>query len=1508
MYRIFGSVILLTALFVLIAQTDTFRDWMKEIVISVANNQLEGKIFCDEVKLNIFKGIVLVHPRVYADRTLLLEAKELSVTYTLSALWQRIIAIDNVELVEPTIRLYKSGPRGWNFSHLLKPNPDTTKSTLPEGVLVVRSLNIVGGNLFVNDLSEEWPNNTSFDPTHLTLTDVDLNASVRVNLMDSDFALMINNFSMKDATDRLNVDRLSAIVRANKRGVELQSVQLANSRNAINFSASITGVNVFEEFSDSLFATHPIVAEIEAEKVSGEDLQYFIPDVKLRESYALSCTAQFDGKNIFVDKMELKAGNNRVYGTVLVTSVDDDSKLGIDIHVIHSTASYADVRRRIGIVQLPVLNFLTTTSLDSVHLKGHPADSLWFEVHGREAAGEVHGEMTLYLSKPELGYRVNMAIAHGQVGVFNSDSSFATELNGKVLMEGTGLDLATIRCDLKIDLEPSVINGRSIRQAKVYLTANGKGLISFDTVYANITPVPQLDDSLFVPDQQTISLSGSLDVSDESFPRLKGDAAVQAINLAQLTRTESMPRRLTGKFKWDVVGYDLDSIIGKLDADVREFTLRDRAMLPFKLAATSERSAGQRTIGFDSDFGRLKLRGEFLPSQLGSDIEAVVETISSVVQKRVRYFTDEKFQPSLMRSKISNFDMTIDADIKDISPVNMFLSDINLSADFRLRSQIVFDNGRLLVRVDTLVSGDIAITSPDVALQTDPITMGGRFMVSDIYNSSLAPEIEFYGRCDSVVMVNSILLKNPFVEISEQSNGLQFNARSSVEKQWFTIAGNCKFDDDQATVQIDAAHIVIDSVGGLEWKTIKSGTVSISSGRFNVNGISVQRPWAETIHLDGMFSLRDFSGATVRVENFSLKKIPQFVRLSSDDPIRLVTGLVNTCTLVANGTWKEPKFNLSMTAQDVGYNGQAIGNMSLSLVHEDKNVNGVMWISNSKDSTAVNTLDMAVKSLPLNLAIESVPKRLVDGKPIDIELSANRLTLAAIEPFLPAVENVRGYTNAKIWVRGTTPDDIKLGGAADVNSASFTASATNISYLTAGKLHLDGSNLFVDSLVVKNLADDLKNGSALATGVVVFDGLRVDRIDISMNTTSKSGIRVMNMASQTRSPEIFGDLIIRSGRKPIRLFGKIDDPSMEGDIHIMYSDIVFPKERSSTKARYNSFEYFRHSDTNTSNRIIRDYKGIKEVRTETAKDTVSDQVSTAIRSVFKAPTGSFIDILKFNLDIYLEGRVLLTMILGTFEILIADLEQTDRRMPLTFTGKFGDNSTNLRGQVRVREGASSYKFYKPFSTSGILTFNSGGMTNPALDLKAVYENSRYIGDVKEFYKVELTITGTKKTPNISYRLWRNSREVIGDSTRIAGDALMLILVGRTQDELTAAGQGNFVNEVYASFSALTTSALGDMISGNGVFQSAQIDVAADPSQSKLTVIGQVFGNVSYRVSGQISDFAGNSTFTVTVPFSILNDSEALRYFLIDFSRSLNQSGNITRQSRDWEIKLGARLP
>jgi hypothetical protein len=374
---------------------------------------------------------------------------------------------------------------------------------------------------------------------------------------------------------------------------------------------------------------------------------------------------------------------------------------------------------------------------------------------------------------------------------------------------------------------------------------------------------------------------------------------------------------------------------------------------------------------------------------------------------------------------------------------------------------------------------------------------------------------------------------------------------------------------------------------------------------------------------------------------------------------------------------------------------------------------------------------------------------------------------------------------------------------------------------------------------------------------------------------------------------------------------------------ILYGNVIFPKERSSTKRRLGSFNYIDATDSLGTPQSVMDVaqsRYDRRVKTQTidtatalVDSTSKDFVTQLVERVVEQQAGGFADILAYDLNVFISGRFFLTMVLGSIEILIADLQLEDPKRPLGVGGSLGSGLI-LSGKMRVKEGTSSYKFWKPFDASGTLDFSAGGLFNPALNLKAAYRGTRFIPDAqgsprREDYRVEIDIGGTKVRPTFNFRLFRNDRRIEGDSAQIAADALMMIILGRTKDELFQAGQGNLVNEVGSSLSAVATSALTDMLSGVGGFvNNVQIDLGADLAQTRMQLSGQIFGDVSYRVSGNVADPAANNTFTLTVPLSVLGNADALRYFLLDVSRTINQTGNITRQQREWEIRFGARLP
>ena len=1511
-YRLSVIAVVLAALIVAFAQTNLARDIMRRQVVSIINDQIQGTFTCDDLRIDVFRGVVLEHPVLIANGTTVLDAERLSLRYDIAALFAKTVAVSDLTLDHPRVAILRSSNGVWNINRIARPSTNTTTTPPPDLIVRVRRIGIVDGTVSVYDSAVASTDTVHLDVTHSHIDKLHLDAALWMSLATHEYRASIDACSFVERRQNgLDVRELRLAAELNRSGMDVQFFQLRTAGSSIDLSASVEGVDILADgLSSDVLAAHPIRAIVSAARVMGEEVSYIVPEIELIDVYTLDARVAFRGDALEVDDLVLRAGDGVVRGNVYMKELTGDRGPLLDIRVVNSQARYADVRRRLVFVPLPELPFLTTTRIDTVTLKGYPADSLFFTVRGSDAPGHVNGRMMLRLDDPAFGYDVDMHVANGDLSVFD-DSSIATSLNGRVFLRGRGTDLATLHGTYRVDLERSRAMGRPIRELSLRISADGTGIIDIDSSFVDVTPFRSdtVVEDVFVERQQ-LAIRGRWSVADEAHPQYSLRLSLNAVNLASLLREASFPTRLTGRIDADGEGIELDSIVGVMSARIDEFALADRALRPFTLRLSSVREGELRSWTAQSQFLQASVEGRFAPSAFIDVVTASVTNAMNAVAYQIRHLTADVGQVQSIGTRGRDMDATFRIRLRDATPVNLFLDSMSLMANLQVEGHIRSTVDHIEFDVDTVDIREFALLSPDLRIAVDPLRASMNCVLSDL---TMTPRMKHVGMTVESAFglrVNDTRISRLSVGLQSNDSATKLNARADVDGIYGELAGAIRWADDSTFVSFDSLHVIVDSARGLEWRSLRPARMRVRDARVVIDDLTVQRQSSEIVTALGEVSTETFANARVVVTNFNLADVPRFVALDKGHPVTYLDGFMNQLSITANGTWERPEITLNMLATGVRYNDEPIGTLTTQLQHRNQDITGWLRIANPALSTQTRTLDLTINHLPIDLGLRDVAQRFVDQRAIDIDMQANKLALAAVEPFLPAIERLQGTADGNITVKGTTPDNIDLGGNARFSRATFLSSATNIVYSADGVMHLDGSELHLDTIVVRNLDRDRKRGIAYANGVVVFDGLSVASMDFTLRSP---GILVMNKGSQARSPKVFGDVIIAAGVNglaPIRFHGKLDAPKLEGDIQLLYADIVFPQERSTTKSRYTAFEYQRATDsTRRYTSVLDAAKPMLKLSSDSGM-SVTSTAQAAIEQVVKTTTAAFVDLLRYDLNVYLKGRTIMTMVFGMMEILIADLEQVDQKVPLVFTGRFLDNSTNLRGRVRVKEGTSTYKFYKPFLASGTLDFTAGGMSNPSLDLKAVYRDRRTLNNgEQEDFRVEVAISGTKQKPITRWSVYRRDRKQEGDSAKITGDALMLILLNKTQDELVSSGQSNLVGEVNGAMSAMATSALGDLLSGiGGIVQSTQIDLGSDLNQSRLTVSGQLWSDVTYRLTGQISDFAGNSTFTITVPFTVLSDAEAMRYFMLDVSRSVNNSGNITRFQRLWEIKLGARLP
>jgi len=1505
------GLVILSAAVVGFLQTETGRKLLTSQVLRYVNGQIHGTLTCDDVRIDVFRGVVLQQPHLRVDGTTLLQAKELRVVYDIAALVGHTTAVNSITIIKPTINLVRATDGVWNFSKLSM-STDTTPSGPSSLVLRLKEFTIENGTVNVDDRTTPKADSTTFDPMHLQLHDVDLQASTLLDFAEHDYTVVINKLTCRDVRQTpLNLRQLSAAVHITPGGVQVRALSIETLQTSCQVHADLLGVNVEQQgLTPALLKAHPLRCHVYGKRIWGPDVRFFLPFLDIRDAYAIDTDVAYSGDAVRVQNMELQSGSTVLHGSVEVTGLDGETPLFLNVSLNDSRSRYAEVQQRLRFLHLPTLPFVGTTYVRHVEMKGHPSDSLWFDIDGTDDIGQIQGQMSLDLAKAPIAYKLNAMIKRGDLSRFGPEFGYC-DLNGRVNIQGQGFTLDELRGSYNIDLEKSVVSDRFVRSGVIRINAQEPGVAQIDTLLLDVTPPNGIDADEAAYDgytRQQIGISGFIDSRPDTL-HYQFHADFDGVDLQRLVKNASLPTGFSGVVDIAAQGLSLDDFIGSISASVSEFALEDRALLPFSMNLTSSIGSMGRTLKVAAPFANITIAGAYQPTELLGSFPNIAAILATTAERRMDAFVNTSNKPiSYPNFNLPGIDAEFDIQLVDASPFNVFLQGVTISSRSAVKARIVSDSTQLRILADDIVISDLLVISDSSTIAADPSSLRGELLYVVENRKPVLAKIDLVAECERNLFIGKDAINKPRVILRGNDSAMQTSATLNVNSIDAHVGLTSLYRGEQVTLLIDTIAATIDKQRKLEWVALDDAVIHARNQVFDITGLRLQRSQDEIITIEGVCSLENFSNLHIRVTDFDIKDITSFVRLDPGHPITFLSGNVGELDLYVNGSWEKPVASMRIRADDVEYNHELIGSLSASIRYANRDIVGKLAIANAKIPNSPNTLAIEVRHLPIDLGLRNVPRRIVDQGVIDIDLSATQLALAAVEPFLPAVERVHGIADGKVTMRGTLPDNMELGGSAVFKNTTFLASPTNIVYRAEGNLHLEGSKLFLDTIHIRNLDRDRRGGAALASGIVTFDGLSVSRVDF--NVTSK-GILIMNKGTQVRNPKVFGDVVVASnGNSPIMFYGPPDAPVLSGDVDVLYADIVFPQERSATKAKYSAFVYKRSGDGASAQRSVLDTTSVLRV-SDTSSSASRAQATEVVTDAIKSTTASFSDILRFNLNVYLRGRTLMTMVLGFAEILIADLEPVDVTKPLTITGRFVDNTTNMSGRIRVKEGTSTYKFYKPFSASGILDFTKGGMSDPALDLKAIFNGRRMNvqSNDPETYRVVIDISGTKRRPIARWSYYRNERKQEGDSAKVTGDALMLLLLGRTQDELTSTGQGNLVNEVNASLSAVATSALGDLLSGvGGLVQSVQMDLGSEFSQTQLTVSGQLWSDVVYRLTGQVSDFAGNSTITVTVPFTVLNNSDAMRYFNLDISRSVNNTGNITRFQRLWEIKLGARLP
>ncbi len=276
----------------------------------------------------------------------------------------------------------------------------------------------------------------------------------------------------------------------------------------------------------------------------------------------------------------------------------------------------------------------------------------------------------------------------------------------------------------------------------------------------------------------------------------------------------------------------------------------------------------------------------------------------------------------------------------------------------------------------------------------------------------------------------------------------------------------------------DSTILTIDSLLATlprhQWQLAAPVTVALHQGAVDLSPVALEAgDGSGIIRISGRYPREQPGALSVSALGLELQDV--YALLERD-----TTGVGGTIQLDLDigGTAKQPTFRGTGSLADLTMGDFGSPFVQGIVDYHDRRLdaNLLLW----KTGEPVLRLEAG---LPLDLALQSVPHRQVDG-PLSVRAIADSTDLGVVEAFTRNLRRVRGSLRADLEVAGTW-EHPRLGGALEVRNASATVPGLGVKYEDLNfQALLSGDSVRIDSLVVRS-----GEGTLRATG-----GLRLDRL------------------------------------------------------------------------------------------------------------------------------------------------------------------------------------------------------------------------------------------------------------------------------------------------------------------------------------------------------------------------------------------------------------------------------
>lgn len=1033
-----------------------------------------GKVDIDWLDQVSLKSIEIIDP----SSNKMISIRNLLVDYRISTIRNRErIVLDRIILSNPEVNLSLADNIPLNittFIASLRKAYGTKKNKKPKPI-IINEVAIENGNFTYNQLSKDSLV-ARFDYNHFAFDSINLNASHLIIVSDT-FKLNIEKLTAKELSTGLPIKSLTTkyFVSNTKMKFHKLNFKIGSStiKDSIVFEyAKMTDLN---NFVNKVY----IDAHFEYLKLSTQDLKYFAPYfASIHDTILFTGNIEGHIKNFNANNFHLNFGKqSNLSGSAYFEGLPDVYNTFIDLKFKNSNVHKPDLA-----IYIPSKSFKKYYPIESANVKGS------FTGYPKDFVADAEFKTNIGIAKTDLNLKIDndpsKSKYSGSISLIDFDLGkigLNSSLLGKISLTGNikGNGFTKSSADFKLESQIEMIELNHYKYTNIKTNAHFAQELFDGSI--------KIDD----PNLQ-FETEGIIDLrNNRNLIKLSGDLKTANLTALKIRKDTST---ISAKFKLNVKGIVLDSIVGKIDISDLKATNNENVFFTDKLELKSEIKNNNRVLVMYSDRVKIKLEGDY-------NFTSAYNNLKNLWSIHHLKFLNQSSDIDVFYSNYKHVPekTTIDFEIElfNVNPLlNLFDPLLYLSKNTKIKG--IFNSSN--------------VTTLDLKLETDTLTYDHNLLVNNelsinsITNyQSKKLEVKLGISSKKQILRSGSSLDSLSINGKWKNDSIDFNfhIQQGKQKNINNIEGYLIFQNDTSLLSITNSHIqVLDQV----WNFERSNLITFTKNNMFLSNMGISSG-EQSILASGSISKYTKDPISILINAVQLENLNPLITNELNGVINGSASISN----IFNSPLIETQFNVDSLQVDGYYFGDIVGKSNWDQVDQHFTVD---FFVEKDENKLVN--------------ITGSYEPLGNQEALNLNASLQRVDLKLIEPFTKGLfSDIEGDLSGNIKITGPLFEP-KLNGIGHINNASLTIDYLNAKLNAAGSWRFDSSSIALDDIKIT----DNNRGTGNLNAIFKHTNYKAFNMDlkanfdnlIALNTSSNNNNYYYGTAIGTGSLSITGPI------------------------------------------------------------------------------------------------------------------------------------------------------------------------------------------------------------------------------------------------------------------------------------------------------------------------------------------------------------------------------------------------